>query len=172
MTSILTSQYRAALQMLRAAIAASPEELWDDPAYANRTWRIAYHTLFFADLYLSPSEETFVRWEQAITNAEILGRHWEPPHDVPVVNGTNTPEQLLAYLDRIVESLDDRVERLPLDGETGFDWLPFTRGELHIYNIRHIQHHTGQLVERLRSKGIDRIEWVGRGRMMPANAPL
>jgi hypothetical protein len=38
-----------------------------------------------------------------------------------------------------------------LDAASGFDWLPFNRFELHLYNMRHLQHHTGQLTERLRT---------------------
>ena len=35
--------------------------------------------------------------------------------------------------------------------DDGYDlWLPFSRLELHLYNLRHIQHHTGQLSAYLR----------------------
>jgi len=33
--------------------------------------------------------------------------------------------------------------------------------ELHIYNIRHLQHHTGQLMDRLRTAGNIGVAWVG-----------
>jgi uncharacterized damage-inducible protein DinB len=46
-----------------------------------------------------------------------------------------------------------------MEEKSGFDWLPTNRMELHLYNIRHIQHHTGQLVERLRQNGVKGIRW-------------
>lgn len=55
LTSTLVSQYTASLEMLRSAIEAAPPSLWDDAGYENRTWRVAYHTLYTTRLYLAPS---------------------------------------------------------------------------------------------------------------------
>jgi hypothetical protein len=44
-----------------------------------------------------------------------------------------------------------------------FDWLSLERAELHVYNIRHIQHHAAQLSLRLRLDTGDGIPWVGSG---------
>src|SRR4051812_42739310 len=56
---ILTGQFEAALAMLNQCISACPREHWEGKI-ANDTFRyVAYHTLFFADFYLSPSEEAF-----------------------------------------------------------------------------------------------------------------
>jgi hypothetical protein len=49
-----------------------------------------------------------------------------------------------------------------LEGPTGFSWLPFSRAEGHIYNLRHIQHHAGQLSAFLRRAGVD-TKWVRSG---------
>jgi uncharacterized damage-inducible protein DinB len=50
-----------------------------------------------------------------------------------------------------------------LEGPSEFPWLPMSRAELHLYNIRHIQHHTGQLGAFLRRNGVDAGRWVKRG---------
>jgi hypothetical protein len=42
----------------------------------------------------------------------------------------------------------------------GFPWLPFNKLELQFYNIRHIQHHTGQLADRLRNAINIGTPWV------------
>ncbi|KPJ52053.1 hypothetical protein AMJ39_08795 [candidate division TA06 bacterium DG_24] len=55
------------------------------------------------------------------------------------------------------------MRAVPFGDPSGFPWLPFNRFELHLYNIRHIQHHAGQLIERLRSQGVTDFEWVGIG---------
>lgn len=52
---------------------------------------------------------------------------------------------------------------LPFNNNSGFDWYPFSRIELHINNIRHIQHHTAQLIERLKVKGITGFPWAING---------
>src|SRR5438093_1423036 len=57
---ILTGQFEAALCMLHQCIEACPPEHWEGKiASASFRW-VAYHTLFFADFYLSPGEEAFV----------------------------------------------------------------------------------------------------------------
>src|SRR3954466_14455165 len=56
---ILTAQFEAALCMMHQCISACPAKHWEGKI-ANDTFRqVAYHTLFFVDLYLSPSEGAF-----------------------------------------------------------------------------------------------------------------
>jgi hypothetical protein len=50
-----------------------------------------------------------------------------------------------------------------LDSASGFHWLPFSRFELHLYNLRHLEHHTGQLADRLRSVANLGVTWVREG---------
>ena len=59
--TIIWRQFGAAIDMLENAIRACPDELWSDPskrpAWVSRDvvgfWYLAYHTLFFLDLYLA-----------------------------------------------------------------------------------------------------------------------
>lgn len=157
----LESQYRAALHMMRRAVEACPDDLWDSPAYENRFWRLAYHTLLYTHLYLSPSEEEFVPWKKGIENAEYLSRLPWPPHEEAVIEGIHTREELLEYTDHLLETMPALVRSVPLERESGFSWIPFNRFELHLYNIRHLGLHTGQLIERLRSTGAGSVSWIG-----------
>jgi len=54
------------------------------------------------------------------------------------------------------------VNRMDLEAESGFHWLPFDKLELQFYNIRHVQQHTGELSERLGAKGEIEVRWVGK----------
>jgi hypothetical protein len=64
-------------------------------------------------------------------------------------------------LDFCRQEVKEKVAELDLDADSGFDWIPFNKQELQFYNIRHLQHHTGELCERLgTAAGID-IQWVG-----------
>ena len=160
LTDALASQYEAALEMLRAAIQATPSMLWDSADYKNRTWRLAYHTLYYTKMYLASSLETFSVWDGAIDGAESLGGSWEDPSAIVAVAGVHSVDDLMAFLESLLAEVPEAIAALPLEGESGFDWYPFTRWELHLNNIRHIQHHTGQIIERLRSQGVTGIEWV------------
>jgi hypothetical protein len=158
---VIISQYGAALAMLRSAIDASPESLWKSDAYTNRTWHVAYHALFYAHLYLSRSEGAFVPWTEGRKNAHFLGALPWPPHTKPIVGEPYSRDALLSYADQVIESVGAQVRSAPFDDPSGFEWLPMNRIELHIYNIRHIQHHAGQLIDRIRTQSGFGVEWVG-----------
>jgi uncharacterized damage-inducible protein DinB len=66
---------------------------------------------------------------------------------------------MLDYFEIIYDDCESLVKNTLIEEKSGFDWLPTNRMELHLYNIRHIQHHTGQLVERLRQNGVKGIRW-------------
>src|SRR5205085_4444702 len=56
---VLQSQFKSAFTMLNYCVAEFGEKYWEGKI-ANATFRqIAYHTLFFTDLYLSASKDAF-----------------------------------------------------------------------------------------------------------------
>lgn len=157
--TVLASQYAAALEMLRSAILRAPAGIWDSPDYENRTWRLAYHTLWGVRFYLADSPESFEPWAGAIDGAESLGGFWEP-EGAARVDGVHTPAELITFLDDLLEQVPSAVAGLPMDAPSGFEWYPFNRFELHVNTIRHVQHHTAQLIERLRAHGVRGIPWA------------
>jgi len=154
----IKSQYYAALEMLRQAIEKCPESLWVDPEYPSPFWRIAYHALVYAHFYLQPSEADFVPWEKHQPAYRFLGSAGEGAE----AGEPYSKEELLAYHRLCCEQVEERVTSLDLEAESGFHWLPFDKLELQIYNIRHIQQHTGELYERLGTEGEVELGWVGR----------
>lgn len=141
---ILTSQFEAALAMLKQCIEACPEEHWESRV-ANGTVRwIAYHTLFFLDLYLSPSEQEFELRELNLRGGDERGS---------VACLGLTKQEILEYVDicrqKISEAIDTETEQ-SMQGPSGIPWYSISRGELHLVNIRHVQHHAAQLSAFLR----------------------
>jgi hypothetical protein len=74
----------------------------------------------------------------------------------------NHRDETLAYLaacrQKLLETIGSETPE-SLQGASGFSRLPFSRGELHLYNIRHVQHHTGQLSAYLRRIVEDGERW-------------
>ncbi|MFH1086390.1 MAG: DinB family protein [Chloroflexota bacterium] len=159
---VILSQYYAALEMLRQAIAKCPDALWDDPHDKNRFWHVAYHALFYTHLYVSVSEGAFTTWAQHRQEYQFLGTVPWPPHDPPRIGEPYRKEQLLDYVEVCRQQVRAQLALLDLDSaSSGFYWLPFGKLELQFYNIRHLQQHTGELMERLGARaGID-VDWVG-----------
>ena len=155
---ILVGQYEASLAMLNQCIEACPPEQWES-IIAQGTFRwVVYHTLFYCDLYLSPNNEAF----------ELRDLHERGGHELgPGATLGLSREDDLTYLaicrQKAHESLAAETEE-SLAGPSGFDWYQNTRGEMHMINIRHIQHHTGQLAERIRQATGLGVGWVGGSR--------
>lgn len=59
MKTIIWKQFGASIDMLENAIRACPETLWGDRSQKPEFWYIAFHTLFYIDLYLSESAAGF-----------------------------------------------------------------------------------------------------------------
>lgn len=152
LTDVLESQYKAALAMLRSVIEKVPDHLWDARQSHNPIWQLAFHTLWAARMYLSANVHSFIPWENAHRGAENL-KH-------PPANKVHTAPELLQMLDQISVSLKHAITSLPLQEQSGFEWYPVSRLELHLINIRHIQHHTAQIIERLKLTGITDFDWV------------
>ena len=149
-------QYRASLAMLGQAIGMCPETLWTDAEYRNRFWHIAYHTLFYTHLYLQPSEADFHAWSKHRQDCQYLGAR----SGAPEVKTPYSKSEVLEYYEICRAEVEARVPGLDLEAASGFSWLSFNKLEVQFYNIRHLQHHTGQLADRLRTKLNVGLAWV------------
>jgi hypothetical protein len=150
----IKSQYHAALAMLTQAIEKCPDAMWVDTDYVNPFWRVAYHTIIYTTFYLSPTEGDFIPWEGHKDGMQLSG-------DDALEADPYSKADLLAFLDLCCKQVDIQVESLDIAAGSGFDWLPFDKMELQLYNIRHIQQHTGELCERLGAQGEIQVDWVG-----------
>ena len=159
----IESQYRAALQMLSRAITSCPEELWLAAQPRNKFWHVAFHAVFYAHLYLHRSEAEVVPWTKYRLGYQFLGAVPHPRYAGIVIDTPYSKAEVLEFLDLCCNELGALMRSAAMDAPSGFFWLPFSRLEAHLYNIRHIQHHTGQLLDRLRAAGEIEIPWVIAG---------
>jgi hypothetical protein len=152
--SVIQSQYHAALAMLRQAIEKCPNALWASTSYNNAFWHIAYHTLIYTHFYLHTAEADFAPWEKCHLELRTFDI---PSEDLPPITKT----EVLDFLDLCLHFMEEQLQNIDLAAKSGFDWLPFNKLELQLYNIRHIQQHTGELCERLGAHGDVEVDWVG-----------
>ena len=160
----LISQYLAALEMLKRSIVACPESIWDSADDKTKCWHIAYHALFYTHLYLQDSQHTFVPWPKHRDEYQFIGQVPWPPHAPPTIGEPFDKATVLEYLAYCQHQVEDRVPKLDLDAASGFDWLPMRKLELQIYSMRHLQQHTGELMDRLGSRAGIELDWVGMKR--------
>jgi hypothetical protein len=163
--SALKSQYHAALKTLHDVIEKCPEELWNDPADSSAPfWRVAYHTLFYAHLYLQQNQEAFTPWARHREEAQYISSVPREANRPPKQCEPFTRKDLLDYCKECDGMIDGGVDALDLSApQCGFPWYKMPTLEHQIVNIRHIQHHAAALSSRLRRSAGISINWVGKG---------
>jgi hypothetical protein len=153
-------QFGAAIDMLDDAISLCPDRLWeavvwDDPddARYGQFWFVAYHTLFWLDLYLGGSLKGF-----------------EPP--APFIRDV-LPEQpyqkndVRTYLKACRERCQAVIEGLTDEKAyqvCKFNWMEPTFLELQLYCMRHVQEHAAHLNLLLGKNGVEGLDWVSMAR--------
>jgi hypothetical protein len=142
---IIQSQYLAALAMLKQAILKCPAEAWDNPKDKDRFWFVAYHTLYYAHRYLKAQAMGYARWEKR--------QHCR--QGVPF-----SKRQILERLAVIEREVVEQIDLMDLDGKA-FGGFLANKLELQLYNIRHIQQHTGELYQRLSARDI-KLNWASK----------
>jgi hypothetical protein len=159
---ILIAQFEAALAMLKQCVEACPAEHWEGKI-ANETFRWnAYHAVFFADLYLSRDNEAFELRDLHLKGGDERG-------DAACVGLSQA--DMLTYIPLVRQKLLDTIAaetEATFAGPSGFSWYNVTRAEMHLGNIRHLQHHAAQLSAYLRRvddrfKDTASLRWIRTG---------
>jgi hypothetical protein len=169
-TKIIWRQFGASIDMLENALRLCPNplwtaRLWSDPAQRSEFsefWYIAYHTLFWLDLYLTGSVEEFT------PPAPYTLDELDPAGLLP--DRRYTRDELLAYLDHdrrkchtTIEALtDDRAQQL-----CKFPWGEVIFAELLLDNMRHVQEHAAQLSLFLGQQSGLAARWVAQTKNTP-----
>ncbi len=143
--------------MLENALVACPDELWSDRSQQPEIWYVAYHTLFWLDLYLSGSVEGFA------PPAPFTLDELDPAGLIP--ERPYSKEELHGYLEHSREKCRTTVEALNDEKAAQlcrFSWLEDSFLELLLYNMRHVQEHAAQLSLILGQKIGWESRWVAR----------
>lgn len=162
--TVIRSQYLATLAMLEQAVDRCPDPLWDHPDDKAKFWHVAYHVLFYTNLYLANTAGEFAPWANHRPEYEFMGPiPWEG-NRLPKIGEPYSKAEIVAYIAFCRHLIDQQVPALDLAAPSGFDWLPMTKFELQLYTIRHLQQHVGELMERLGARAAISVDWVGVGK--------
>ena len=177
-SAALWGQFGAAIDMLDNALRACPtslwrERLWSDPPDHPQPphgefWYIAYHTLYWLDVYLS---------SVAVSRSEDTSPAPPSPFRAPSLDADDerptqpyAKDELFAYLaytrqrgQNTIETMTGEWARSPYE----FPWergqgRPISYLELMMYTMRHVQEHAAQLSLFLGQHSIpdEDLDWV------------
>jgi len=161
---LIANQFEAAFCTLGVCIDRCPDSAWDAQVVNLKFCQVAFHTLFFADYYLEANAESQQTQRFHLDNPdffrdyeELLPKRQELLYDKPSIN-----KYLKHCRHKAATAIADETDEI-LRNPCGFKPKTFSRAELHVYNIRHIQHHAAQLSLRLRIDSSVDVPWIGSG---------
>jgi hypothetical protein len=151
--ALLWKQFGAAIDMLDNAVAACPDSLWRQPVWPDPAapegraefWYVAYHALFWLDLYLFGAEEGF-------TPPEPYALIEQDDANGPIPDQPYSKDDVRAYLAYArhkcrltIAAMTDEQARQPVN----FPWMEegevVSYAEVQLYNMRHLQGHAAEL---------------------------
>ena len=143
----LVQQFGATIDMLEKVLVACPDplwqvRLWNEPRLprAAEFWYIAYHTLFWLDLYLSGSTDGFM------PPAPFTLDELDPAGIIP--ERAFSKNELLSYLEYNRNKCQSTIAGLTdeqAQQRCTFPWGELTFAALLLDNMRHVQEHVAQL---------------------------
>lgn len=154
----LWKQMGASIDMLDNAIKLCPVKVWTGK---TKFWYLSYHTIFWLDYYLSRDPENFH------PQAPYDLSEFDPSGKIP--DRVYTQEEMLHYLDSCRRKCFDYIVNLD---EADFDKRfknenkDYSLFEILLYNMRHVQHHAGQLNLLLRQEINNSTPWVSRANIL------
>jgi hypothetical protein len=158
--TLLWHQFGAAIDMLDDALRLCPNNLWETVLWKDtedirygQFWFIAYHALFWLDLYLTGASEGFVP-----PSPFLRGRLPEQPY---------SKDQVCAYLNELREKCHLTIDALTDEAAARrckFDWIEASYLEMQLYSMRHIQEHAAQLNLVLGQNDVQGMDWVTQAR--------
>ena len=160
MNTELANQYTFALKMLKGVVKETKKDTWLNTSEKKvAAWQIAYHAVYYANIYCSPSEEQVKRWDGQTDLDHFFETPW-PPHERHMPDRAMTKADIIRFIDFLLEVIPEYLEYLEPDEPCWPHWYHMNQFEFHLNNLRHIQHHTAQLIER---NGGSAVGWPGVG---------
>ena len=160
--TLVWKQFGAAIDMLDDAVSLCPDRLWtavvwddhEDVRY-GQYWFVAFHTLYWLDLFLTGTREGFAPPEPFIRSRGALP---EKPY---------TKDQMRTYLKQCRQKCKTTIETLTEEKAhrvCTFEWMKPTFLELQLYSMRHVQEHAAQLNLLLGQNQVEGLDWIPSAR--------
>lgn len=147
--TVVGSQFEVAIEMLGSAVRDCPDELWKESLWEDKSlpgfsefWYVAYHAMFWLDLYLSGSSEGFAP-PAPFTLDELDPAGVLPPR-------VYTRDELESYLAHSFEKCRATIKNLTDEQaqrthRIGSERREIRFAELILYNMGHVREHAAQL---------------------------
>jgi DinB family protein len=153
---VLRRQMERTLAMLQRLIDDCPVDAWEGDGKSPAVWQHIYHSLLGLGVWLRwPAPE--VRLPDFHTDGADMEIGCEPAYSRELLSdhARDVFAQVRDYFDHLTP--ENVTEELTLRGNR------FTRADLVLGQIRHVQHHVGCMHSQLRRRTTYNLDWIGYG---------
>ena len=145
----LAKQYQKAFNIFRNVVKNYYEELWiNNENYKTPVWQISYHTLYCANSYCSAKQDEIVHWNKERENYHFYDKMHEMRDSNIKVIMPYSKEDIIEYMEIINTNVPNYLLHMEPEKKCWPYWYDETQIEFHMNNLRHIQHHVGEIIER------------------------
>ena len=167
---VLWNQFGASIEMFKSTIELWPDQHWN---LESKAYYLSYHTFLFLDYYLTippteysaPLPFTMSPWDKipAFAVDDLLPERLYTKNEL-IEHLQICQEKCHHVIFNLTEEMLKRVWIDQPDDIAGGVTLKYSVLEILLYNLKHVQHHVGQLNLMLRQETGHAADWV-------ANAP-
>jgi hypothetical protein len=149
LVEILQKQYTKCFSILKNVIKSYDESIWlNNIDYKTPTWQIVYHLVFYANIYCSSSENDIKQWPKSKDDYY----DFEKIHELIIKKEIKlipyTREDMMEYSMFVEKNIPNYLINLEPENKCWPYWYNESQLEFQINNLRHIQHHIGEIIER------------------------
>jgi hypothetical protein len=149
LTDALKNQYGKCFNMLFHAINDYKEELWFDHFnYKSPVWQIVYHAIFYTNIYCGAEEKDIEHWAKEKNDYHRFDKLQEIKRIDADQIKPYTKNEMIEYLEFVKSKVPDYLSRMKPEEKCWPYWYNEKQLEFHINNIRHIEHHIAEIIER------------------------
>ena len=158
--SVFENQYDKTLNMIQETISSYNKSLWYDSVnFQYPAWQIAYHGLYYTNIYCSPTEEKIIPWPKEKENYHFFGNKPWPPYEKIVIEESFSTNEINEFIDFLKKQIPNYLKDFSPDKKCWPFWYDESQLEFHINNLRHLQHHTAEILERHNSLVKTEYSW-------------
>ena len=158
--SVFEKQYNKTLNMIYEIIVSYDEDLWhDNENYQYPAWQIAYHGIYYTNIYCSSKEEKIVSWPKEKEYYHFFGNKPWPPFEKVTIETPYSINNINEFIEFVREQVPNYLKDFSPDEKCWPFWYDETQFEFHINNIRHLQHHTAEILERHNNLKKTKYSW-------------
>ena len=155
-------QIGAAFKMLEHVIDNANDSTWTARINNMPFWQICYHVLWFTDFYFHADQASF---QPQSFDMEGIHNYWIKPDSQMIENqkhpiSKSTMRAYCTYAEQKANQFIQNINDTYFTDPSPFEWHGFPKIDLIDYNLRHLQHHVGQLDVLLRREQNIGNPWI------------